>query len=530
MKKLLSVLLVCMMLLTLLLSGCGGNNNRGNTTNGNDQNASGDTDAGGEIDYDYDLVIAIPRDPSTLNPGGSQVGYDGMIRFNMYECLLTFDEDNNIIPSLATSYEWVDDVTLRFYLRDDVYFHNGAHMTAEDVMYSLERNQAAEAAGGQLDSIDFSKSSIIDEYTVELVLSEPFAPILGTLADSFFSLIVCKEYTEANGPDIGDAPCGTGPFEFVERVYGDHITLKRFDNYWGDKAQVATVTFRVIPENSTRFIELETGGVDIACQVAATDAVKLNEGSVEGCVRFPVVLPSTGAIQINCGVKPLDDVRVRQAMRYALDVEAIVDAVYLGLYDTSYGAYNKNLPFYFDDYDKYYQDQEKAKELLAEAGYADGFEVELLISNDNELVTMAEMVKAQFAEVGITLTIATNDAATVTSRHYSGDFEMLYQTWGTSNADVDVCLYSQFHSSFYPYSSCIENEELDALLDEGRMTVDNDARAEIYKEAQILLNELSPWIYMDELIYSDGVRDYVQGWNHIANMQSWIQSVSVLKH
>ena len=193
---------------------------------------------GGDGSIKDTVVVAVNRDPQSLDPAGSLVGVDSRIRYCIYECLLAFNDDMTVKPWLAESYEYLDDTTLRLTLRTDVKFHNGDTMTAEDVMFSLERAQQSSYSGGNLDCIDFSASSIIDEKTIELKCTTSFAPLLASLADVYYAGITQKSWVEEYGPDISENPMGTGPFQFKERYPGDRIELERFDDYWGTPAQL----------------------------------------------------------------------------------------------------------------------------------------------------------------------------------------------------------------------------------------------------------------------------------------------------
>ena len=251
MKKRLSLLLSVVMLFALVAGACSATPEASG-----DGSAATAPEASGEKKIKQDVVVAIRQDFQSLDPCGSYSGVDMTIRYCLYDSLLKLDENMQIVPSLAESYEWVDGTTLRLTLREGVKFHNGDTMTAEDVMFSLQRAQGSPFSGGNLNSVNFEKSSIVDEKTIELVLNEVYAPLLSSLADPYSANITSNKYVEENGGDISNCPMGTGPFKFVAHHAGDRIELETNAEYWDGPAQFKTLTFRIITDNNTRAIEV----------------------------------------------------------------------------------------------------------------------------------------------------------------------------------------------------------------------------------------------------------------------------------
>ncbi len=466
------------------------------------------------------VVVAVNRDPQSLDPAGSLVGVDSRIRYCLYECLLAFNDDMTVKPWLAESYEYLDDTTIRFTLRMDVKFHNGDLMTAEDVMFSLERAQQSSFSGGNLDCIDFAQSSIIDEKTIELKCTEPFAPLLASLADSYYACITQKKWVEEHGPDISDAPMGTGPFQFKERYPGDRIELERFDGYWGQKAKFKNLTWRVIVEAATRAIEVETGGVDIAQTLDAQDVKRLESGDK---VRLEYIyMPSVGNIIVNSSKEPFKDKRVRQAIAWALDMDAINEALWMGIQPVGKSVIAETVVGFYDGLPPYSQDAEKAKALLAEAGYKDGFACQLDVAEEATAVNLAEMVKNQLADVGIAITINVYDATTTNQRRLSGEFDLSYGTWGSSNVDPDSAIYPEHHSSRIGVSNTwFGDPEVDKYLELERATIEPEQRKEYLKQVQILLHDQCPWIYVTQLVFVDAVGKNVVGYDPVAT--TWVR-------
>ena len=498
MKKKLSLLLSIVMLFALIAGAC-------STAPEADEASSG------EKKIKQDVVVAIRQDFQSLDPCGSYSGVDMTIRYCLYDSLLKLDENMQIVPGLAESYEWVNDTTLRLTLRQGVKFHNGDTMTAEDVMFSLERAQGSPFSGGNLNSVNFGKSSIVDESTIELVLDETYAPLLSSLADPYSAMITSKKYVEENGGDISSCPMGTGPFKFVAHHPADRIELETFDEYWDGPAQFETLTFRIITDNNTRAIEVESGGVDISRLVAVSDTLRMKEE--DSAVVSPIYMTSIGFLSANCAKAPFDNKLVRQAVMYAIDRTAINQAVYRGVFPNMESVMAHTVSAYSDELPKYERNVEKAKELLTQAGHPNGFDCVMNVAEDNSLVTLAEMVKNQLAEVGINVSINVYDATTQASKQYAGEFDLSYGTWGTSNGDPDSSTYPCFHSSRKDSSGYFyANPEVDKWLEAGRTALDPEERNAAYKEAQLILNEDMPWIYVHDLVEHDAISKNVEGY------------------
>lgn len=265
-KSFWALVLVLAMAMSLLV-GCGGNNtadssgstNQSGSNSGSSSNSSSSGDSA-EVEKDT-LIVAVAADSGDLNPHGNYSTSLARIKAQVYEGLFFLTYENELIPWLATGYEWKDDTTVEIKLREGVQFHCGGEMTAEDVMFSLEKvNESAQKT--IVEKIDFENSKIIDDYTIELKCVEPYAPLITNLSylpASIFS----KEGYEANGGDW-TKPIGTGPYVWGEWVTGSEQWVHAFENYWGEPVGVPNIQFKVIAEATNRVIELETGNCDLA--------------------------------------------------------------------------------------------------------------------------------------------------------------------------------------------------------------------------------------------------------------------------
>ncbi len=460
-----------------------------------------------------ELLVAISAEPVTLDPSDQNDSASSLAIRQVYDPLLIQDAEMNIQPGLAESWEFTDDTTLVLNLRQGVKFHNGETMTSADVLYSLSRALENPKVSSFIDCIDIENSSAIDEYTVELKTFYPFVPLLSNLALPSICIVSQKAVEEAGG-DIGNTPCGTGPFKLTNWVSGDRLEFERNDEYWGSKPAFSKMTFRVIPENANRAIELETGGVDIALSLAPNDGTRLQDNPDVKVLVYASL--STTGIQMNTSVEPFNDVRVRQALNYACDYQAIGETVYEGYGErqsapmsTQVWGANTELPPY--DYNP-----EKARELLAEAGYEDGLPQKIyLVTNDNrQRIDIFEIMQNQLAEVGIESEIAVRDMAALAS-FVPGEYEMFMAGWGTTTGDPDYGLYQTFNSeSGTANSSRIQFYDQDVidLLEAGRAETDEAKRLEIYTEVQELIWDACPWVWLWQTDTIDGTASYVEGY------------------
>ncbi len=490
----------------LLLAGCGGAGEE--TGPGSEGVPSRDT-----------LVVGMDREPAGLDPTTSHVTTAVMVYNNIYDTLLTFDNEMNIRPRLAMSYEQLDDVTYRFNLRNGVKFHNGEELKSSDVMFTFKRLYDIPAARGQVSMIDPDSFECPDDYTFILKTTEPWSALPAQICSSYMNIVSEKAVTEKD-EDYNRNPVGTGPFKFVSWTAGDSIVVERFDDYWGEKALLKKINFRVITEAASRVIDLESGGLDIALAVGVTDIERLKDNPETNLIQFNHTGIRYGAF--NCSKEVFADKRVRQALNYATDVEIIRDV----LYDKGLGAMPATtsvIPILSGrntDLVQYDYNPEKAKALLAEAGYPNGFTVEYNFLSNTTNTRLGEMLKAQWAEVGVELVMAPLESATLTAILNAGEHDFCTANSTYALGDNIEGLYSFFHSSMHGTSRCrayLSNPELDALLDEARVERDEGRRKQLAYEIQALIHEEAPWIYVAYEYYNVGLLADVQGFQPAPN-------------
>ncbi len=488
MKKLLAVLIAAMMAVSLL-AGCS---------------------SGGGSDT---LIVSQGADPASLDPQGANEQPGSRVSKQIYDTLFFQDEEMNVSEGLAESYELLDDgMTLSLKLREGVTFHNGNAFTAEDVKFTIERAIASPDVTHIVSAIDPEKITIVDDYNMTIGMLYPFAPILSHLAHTATS-IVDKETVEAAGDSYGSSPVGTGPYTLVEWNVGDNIVLEANADYWGEGAKTENIIIRNIPEPETAMLELESGGVDIVYDIAASNIARFEGSEETSLVRSPNF--STTYIGFNAQKEPFNDPLVRQAINHAIDMSAIVENVYYGAGSQAKGPIGQMVWAYNDELTGYEYDVEKAKELLAEAGYPDGFSTTIMTNEGNQQrADVAIIVQSALKEIGIEVEIQTLEWTKYLETTENGEHDMFILGWVTVTGDPDYGLYPLFHSSTYGAAgnrTFWSTPEVDELLDEARTSNDPAVREANYKEVQQIVAEEAPWIFTWEGEDLTGVRSNIEG-------------------
>lgn len=490
-KRLVSILLVTLALL-LFVSAC----------------SSTGTNNGDGVGKDT-LVVGMGADAISLDPQATNDQASSRVTRQIYDTLIVQTEDLDLVPGLATEWEQVDDTTFEFKLRDDVVFTNGEALTADDVKFTLERGLESPNISHIVGAI--SEVVVVDEHTVRIVTGSPFAPLLTHLAHPAAAILNEKAVTDG-GEDYGLNPVGTGPYKFVSWTTGDSIVLVENEDYWGDAPKIPNVTFKAVTDNSVRTIQLETGELDIAFDIQPSDVTRVEND--DNLVLERDANLSTTYIGFNAAKEPFDDVRVRQAINYALDMNAVVETVYAGVGAPATGPLGPNVFGANLDLEEYAVDVEKAKELLADAGYPDGFSTTLWTNENQQRIDIATIVQSQLEAVGIEVSVEIVEWGQYLEDTAAGKHDMFILGWTTVTADADYGLYALFHSSQVGEAgnrTFYKNADVDRLLDEGRTTADQDARLVAYKEAQEIIREDAPWIFTWTGENLSGIRSNVEG-------------------
>lgn len=489
--------LLTAVLLVATLAGCG----KGKPADdGGDKGAAKDT-----------LVVAQGADAKSLDPHGSNDAPSSRVIKQIFENLVYQDANLEIKPYLAESWERVDDLTYRFKLKKGVKFHNGEELKASDVKFSIERAMSQPSSSHIVSAIDPAKIEVEDDYTIKIGTKEPFAPLLSHLAHPSASILNEKATTEA-GKDFGQKPVGTGAFKFVNWATGSKIELTRFDEYHGQAPKYKNLTFRAITEGTNRTIELETGGVDIAYDILPQDAQKIKDN--KNLVLNERVNLSTNYLGFNTKKAPFDNVKVRQAINYALDLESIVEAVLQGYGSVPTSSIAPDVWGFNKDLKGYKQDIDKAKQLMAEAGYADGFSATLWTNESQIRIDIATIVQNQLKQIGIEVKQEVIEWGAYLENTAAGQHDMYILGWTAVTGDADYGLYANFHSSQHGDAGnrvFYTNARVDELLDKAKATIDENERAKMYYEVQQIVNDEAPWVPVYHALYLDGTRANVKG-------------------
>lgn len=501
MKKKLTGFIASFLALSMM-AGCGSAANSGGA-------AGGDGSAAGGGAAKDNLIVAITGEPRSLDPFSSNDNHSTTIQGQLYDTLFVQNEKYEVVPSLVNEYSWVDDTTLNLTIKDGVKFSDGTDLTVNDVLFTINRGYDSEYLTWIVENIDAANTKILEDgKTLEVKMKTPKADQLAAFC---FLYIVSEKAVTTEGYDPEGAPIGSGPFTLSKQVKGDRIELVKNENYWNGAPKYTTLIFRIITEAASRTIEIESGGVDIIYNVLPTDIPILE--SAAGVVIHRAQNFSLNFIGFNCTREPFTNTKVRQAITYAVDKAALVDAVYGATGSVATGPISSVIWGYSPDVMQYTYDVEKAKALLAEAGFPDGFSTSITISDSQQRIDTAEILQNQLKAVGIDLKVNVLENATYLDKIVANDFDMFALGWTTTTGDADYGLYETFHTGMPTWSNTTQysNPELDKYLDAGRATVDEAARKEAYLQAQKILVEEAPEIYLwngEEIL---AARDNVKG-------------------
>ena len=461
---------------------------------------------------DVTITVGTTSEPLTLHPHNTNDRPSARVMRQVYDTLVDQTEALELIPSLAERWTQVDDVTWDFEIRPGVTFHDGSPLTASDVVFTLERlrnpTTGAPAAFllGAIDTID-----LVDDMSVRIVTSAPFAPILTHLAQTSTAILSERAVTEAGAAYGTTVVVGTGPFRFVSWDAGSEIVLDRNDDWWRGDVGPKRVVFRALPDPATRAAQLESSAIDVAYTLSPVDALRLRDDA--NITMAEIESLATAYIGFNTQKAPFDDARVRRAINHAVDVDAIIDEVYQGFASRAKGPLSPQVFGAHPDLEPYAYDPELARALLAEADLPDGFSTTIWTNVNPLRERILEIVGTQLAEVGIDVEVQVLDFGKYLQDTAAGEHDMFILGWTAITADADYGLYALFHSSTFGSGNRTfwSNERVDELLDLGRSTADPDERREIYYEAQEIIAAEAPWIFLNTSTEVNATRSDVTG-------------------
>lgn len=455
------------------------------------------------------LIVGVQADLNNLDPHKSALTITYVALSPIYQSLVDLGPNLELRPLLATSWKvGSDNLTWTFTLRHGVRFHNGRELNARDVKFSIERilnPKTGARARGDLSAVDSVATP--DQYTVEFKLKSQFGVFPTKLATTYAAILPVEAVNQASNELI--KPIGTGPFQFVEWKTNDHLSMKRFDGYWEKgKPYLDEVVVKPIPDETVRLTALQTGDVGLILDVPQARIQDLfAHPSSDYVIRLVRGGAGQGVVILNTRRKPFDNVKIRQAVAYALNKRDLTEAAYRGWGRPVNQNFTPSSPWYLKVKDRS-TDLAKAKQLLGEGGLPNGFRTSATVGNGYGLPAVAQVYQAQLRRIGIDVNLQVFDIPSWAKRIDSGDFDM-ENTGFFAKVDPDDGYYRYLHSNggVWQLSGFLNNPELDRLLDDGRAEADTEKRKAIYaKVVEIVQNEASMIIF--------GSGDTAVGWRN----------------
>jgi peptide/nickel transport system substrate-binding protein len=472
------------------------------------------------------LVVGLVAEPVNLDPAQVTDLNSNRVGRRVVETLVTFPgEKTEIVPGLAESWNISKDgLQYTFKLRKDIKFHDGTPFNAAAVKFSIERQINPDHPASKIGKYPFANYffgnvkavEVLSDDRVAFLLKEPRASFLAVLSAAAASIVSPTAVMKA-GQDYVSAPVGTGPFKFGSWERGQRVVLEKNPNYWKGAVKYDRVVFRPIVEDQARLTELLTGQLDLIVGVPADFVGQLETN------QKVALLKQTGVhvwyLGINNQKKPLDDKRVRQALNYAVNKDAIVKDVLKGTGTPSRGPVQPNTWGAEAGLKAYPYDPAKAKKLLAEAGYPNGFAVSLWVpesgSGMQAPVPMSTVIQSNLKAVGVNVNMQTMEWGAYLAKLRSKEQELFALSWMAGMEDPDMVMYPLLHSSQWtpngPNRAMYKNEQFDKLLTDARHTTDQAKRAMLYKQAQKILVDDAPWIFIDHEVQIAALSKRVQG-------------------
>ncbi|KMK75163.1 glutathione ABC transporter substrate-binding protein [Alkalihalobacillus pseudalcaliphilus] len=500
--------------LILFLASCGGTDE-----SSGDSHSEGDSsDDKATTSSERNIVVAVAQNFLSMDPQNTGDANSRTAQRSMFEGLLGLDKDGGIIHVLATDHSISEDgLEYTFQLREGVTFHDGTDFNAEVAKANIDRMTNQDNGIRANRSFEFVDETIVTgDYEIKVILKNPYSSMLDKFATS---QMISSESLKLSDDEISKNPIGTGPFKFVSWDQGSSLVVEAYDNYWEEGLpKVAGVEYRPTPENGTRLALLKTGEADFIFPYP-----EQNMSEADSTDDFTVELtPSTiqNYVTMNTNKEPFNNPKVRQAINHAIDNEAFINVVKSGLGNPLDSIITKQTKHY-ESQGLYEFNPEKAKELLAEAGYADGFNTTIWGNTSSDNMRAMQFIQQQLGAVGIEVEVMSMEEGTLSEKIYGAEnpddaeVDMWYVTWAASPNDTDHAIRPLFSSQMFPpagaNSAYYVNEEVTEWINAARTSADPEEQKELYSKIQKQIYEDAPWIFLAEGVVSGGKRAEVDG-------------------
>lgn len=478
-----------------------------------------------------DLRIGLQEDPDVLDPDQSRTFVGRIVYASLCDKLVDITPDLEIIPQLATGWEWSEDgLELTMTLREGVTFHDGEPFNAAAVIANIDRSQNLPESRRKSEVKSIANVVALDDYTVTFMLDAPDATLVAQFADRSGMMLSPKATTES-GLEFGLNPICSGPFQFVERVQQDRIVLEKFDAYWNaDAISIDTVTFLPIPDTTVRLANLRSGDLDMLERLAATDVASAEAD--DGLIVEKATSLGYQGITINVAngeraETPLgQDPRVRRALSMAIDRDVINQVVFEGAFAPGNQSFPPSSPWYNSAFSDYARDIDGAKALLAEAGVEVPLQFEMQITNNPVEQQAAQVIQAMAAEAGFEIELISKEFATLLADQTAGDYQASRIGW-SGRVDPDGNIHQFMTTDGGLNDSKYSNPEVDRLLDQARTSTDLAVRKESYDAAREILAEEMPIIYLWHQVWIWALDDKISGFTPYPDGMIRLEGVTV---
>ncbi len=477
------------------------------------------------------LRVALNASPNTIEPATGDTRQASNVAWSIFDSLVWLNDDGKIVPSLASSWTVSEDGKVyTFKLREDVQFHNGYEFTADDVIFTWERGQGSDITYREDFKVvkDIQK---VDKYTVKVVLDKPNSMMLLQMNEHWG--ILSKKYHEEVGEQgYLQNPVGTGPFKFVEWNKGDRIVLEANENYWESAyPKVDKVVFRPIPESATRIAALKNNDIDIISRLGPEQADSIEGQEGVELISYPkdrVYYIAFNNMTTGVGT-PIENQKVRQAMSYAIDYQAIIDNIFNGKAERVAGFVVPGNLGYDPSIEPYPYDPEKAKELLSEAGYPDGFEIDMAGPSDTYInfEQVLQAVVGYWGEVGIDVNLEFMESGKYWNLEAKRQLPPLFgDSWSSSTGEAFPRLIGSVGGKDASYAAWFDQKLVD-MVEEVKLTPDQNERAKVYTRILEYMNEDPPFIYLYQPLAFEAARERVQNYEPRVSEQYYLKGVSI---